>query len=51
VRLDQGTVWLSQRAFAALYDVTVPTINEHLRHIFEEEELDPTATVRKLLIV
>ncbi len=51
VRLDNGTVWLSRALMAALYGREVPTINEHLRHIYEEGELDPAATIRKFLIV
>lgn len=51
VRLDGGTVWLTQRLLAELYQVSVPTINEHLGHIFGERELDPTATIRKFRIV
>jgi hypothetical protein len=51
VRLDGGTVWLTQRLLAELYQVSVPTINEHLTNIFGEEELDPAATIRKFRIV
>ena len=51
VRLDGGTVWLTQRLFAELYQVSVPTINEHLGNIFDEEELEPGATIRKFRIV
>ena len=51
VRLAEGTVWLTQKLMAQLYGVSVPTINEHLRSIFDEEELDPGATIRKFRIV
>ena len=51
VRLDQGTVWLSQRLMAELFQVSVPTINEHLQNIFDEDEADPSATIRKYRIV
>ena len=51
VRLDGATVWLTQRLLAELYQVTVPTISEHLDNLFEEGELDPGATVRKFRIV
>jgi hypothetical protein len=51
VRLDGGTVWLTQRLIADLYQVSVPTINEHLGNIFDENELDPAATIRKFRIV
>ncbi len=51
VRLDGGTVWLTQRLLAELYQVSVPTINEHLGNIFDEEEIEPGATIRKFRIV
>lgn len=47
VRSDGGTVWLSQRMLSDLYQVTVPTINEHLGNIYAEKELEPGATIRK----
>jgi hypothetical protein len=51
VRLDGGTVWLTQRLLADLYQVSVPTINEHLQNIFDEQELVPEGTIRKFRIV
>jgi hypothetical protein len=51
VRIDGQTVWLTQRLIAELYQVTVPTINEHLKGIYDEGELDPRPTVRKFRIV
>lgn len=51
VRLEGGTVWLSQRLIGELFQVTVPTVNEHLRGIYEEGELDATPTIRKFRIV
>lgn len=40
VRLDDGAVWLTQRLMADLYGKDVRTINEHLRNIYDEGELD-----------
>jgi hypothetical protein len=51
VRLDGGTVWLTQRLLAELYQVSVPTINEHLKNLFAEHEIDSAATIRKFRIV
>lgn len=51
VRLDGRTAWLPQRLIAELYQVTVPTVNEHLSNIYGEAELDPEATIRKFRIV
>ena len=33
------TVWLTQRAMSELFEVRIPTINEHLTHIFQDNEL------------
>ena len=51
VRLDGETVWLSQKLMSELYDVAVPTINEHISNIYDDEELLPEATIRKFRIV
>ena len=51
VRLDGGTVWLTQRLIADLYQVSVKTANEHLVNIFAEGELQMGATIRKFRIV
>ena len=51
VRLDEKTVWLSQRLLAELFQKDVRTINEHIQNIYEEGELAPEATIRKFRIV
>ena len=51
VRIEGQTVWLTQRLVAELYQVSVPTVNEHLANIYEEGELDPGATIRNFRIV
>ncbi|UCZ88637.1 virulence RhuM family protein [Gordonia sp. WA4-43] len=51
LRAVDGTVWLSQRDIARLFDKSVPTINEHIKNIFDDEECDPEATIRKSRIV
>lgn len=51
VRLDGRTVWLTQRLIAELFQVTVPTVNEHLSNIYDEYELATEATIRKFRIV
>lgn len=50
-RFEEETIWLSQALMAELFDVTVPTVNEHLKGLYEAEELDPGATIRKFRIV
>ena len=51
VRLEGETVWLSQKLLSELYGVSIPTVNEHIGNIYNEEELVPEATIRKFLIV
>ncbi len=51
VRLDENTVWLSQRLLAELFQKDVRTINEHVQNIYEEGEFAPEATIRKFRIV
>ncbi len=43
-------VWLSQKMMAQLYDVEVPTINYHLKKVFEDSELEEDAVVRNFRI-
>jgi hypothetical protein len=43
-------VWLSQKMMAQLYDVEVPTINYHLKKVFEDSELEEDAVVRSFRI-
>ena len=50
-RFEEDTVWLSQAMMAELYQVTVPTINAHLRSCFESGELERDRTIRNFLIV
>jgi len=51
VRLDGQTVWLTQKQLADLYQTTVPNINQHLKAIYEEEELAAEATIKQYLVV
>ncbi len=51
VQLIDETVWLTQKLMAELFQVTIPTINEHIKNIYSEGELVPEATIRKFRIV
>ena len=51
VRLQNGSVWLSQKLLAELFGVGVNTVNYHIKEIYKEEELRPEATIRKYRIV
>jgi hypothetical protein len=50
-RYEDETVWLSQKLMATLFDVEVPTINEHLKNIYDSGELSREPTIRKFRIV
>ena len=45
------TVWATQKAMAALFDVGIPAVNKHLTNIFSDGELIKEATVSKMEIV
>ncbi|MCE5264754.1 MAG: virulence RhuM family protein [Deltaproteobacteria bacterium] len=51
VRLQDETVWLSQKVMAELSQKDLRTINEHIGNIYDEGELVPEATIRKFRIV
>jgi len=51
VRLEDETIWLSQRLMAELFQKDVRTINEHIQNIYKEGELEPESTIRKFRIV
>lgn len=51
VRLLDETVWLTQRQLAELFQKDVRTINEHIKNIYEENELDGILTIRNFRIV
>jgi len=48
---QDGTMWLTQRLIGDLFQVTVPTVSEHLAGIYAEGELDRPATIRQFRIV
>jgi hypothetical protein len=48
---EEETFWLSQKKMGELFDVSVPTINEHLQNIFKSNELNEVSTIRKFRIV
>jgi hypothetical protein len=50
-RFENETIWLTQMLIAELFQISVPTVNEHLKGIFAEGELVRAATIRKFRIV
>ena len=51
MRYEDENIWLTQRMMAELYAVSVPAMNQHLKRLFSDNELQPEATVKKYLIV
>lgn len=47
LRADEKTVWLTQLDLAELFDATKQNVSLHLKNLFEDEELDPAATVKE----
>ncbi len=50
VLFEDETVWLTQDQMSALFEKAKSTINEHIKHIFEEGELDKEVVVRNFRI-
>lgn len=50
VRVQDETVWLTQKKMADLFQKDVRTISEHIQNIFEEGELKPESVIRKFRI-
>jgi hypothetical protein len=50
-RFEEETIWLTQALMAELFQVSVPTVNEHLKSIYADYELVEAATIRKFRIV
>lgn len=51
MRLEDETVWVTQKAMVGLFQKGVPTIKEQIKNIYSEEELTEEATIRKNRIV
>ena len=51
VRYEDENIWLTQKMLATVYGVNVATINEHIKNIYKDNELDEDSTIRKFLIV
>ena len=50
MRYEDENIWLTQKMMATLYDVSVAAINQHLKKIFEDGELQEEAVIKKYLI-
>lgn len=51
VRYEDETLWLTQKMMGTLFDVSVPTVNEHLKNVYKAGELEQASTIRNFRIV
>ena len=51
MRYEDENIWLTQKMMAILYDVDVRTINEHIKKIYSDSELEEDSTIRNFRIV
>jgi len=49
MRYEDENIWLTQKMMATVYDVSVPAINQHLKRIFVDNELDEAAVIKQYL--
>jgi hypothetical protein len=50
VRLEENTVWLTQKMMADLFGTSIPNVNMHIRSIFDQGELQEAAVIKEFLI-
>ncbi|MBK5263557.1 MAG: virulence RhuM family protein, partial [Peptostreptococcaceae bacterium] len=50
MRYEEENVWLTQKMLATLYDVSVSAINQHIKKIFNDNELESSSVIKKYLI-
>ena len=51
MRYEDENIWMTQKMMATLYDVDVRTINEHIKKIYSDSELEEDSTIRNFRIV
>lgn len=49
MRYEDENIWLTQKMMATVYDVSVPAINQHLKRIFADNELEEVAVIKQYL--
>ncbi|MFA5383813.1 MAG: virulence RhuM family protein [Eubacteriales bacterium] len=50
MRYENENIWLTQKMMATLYDVSVSAINQHIKKVFDDGELDPDPVIKNYLI-
>ena len=49
MRYEDENIWLTQKMMATLYDLSVPAINQHLKRIFDDNELEEASVIKHYL--
>ncbi len=50
MRFEDENIWLTQKMLATLYAVSVPAINQHIKKIIDDNELESSSVIKKYLI-
>ena len=50
MRYQDENIWLTQKMMAALYDVSVQNIGQHIKKVFDDAELSPDRVIKKFFI-
>ena len=51
IRYQDENIWLTQKMMATLYDVSIATINQHIKKVYQDNELEENRTIKNFLIV
>lgn len=51
MRYEDENIWVTQKMMAELYNVNIRTINEHIKKVYSDNELDENSTIRNFRIV
>lgn len=51
MRYEDENIWLTQKMMATLYDVSTAAVNQHIKKVYDDSELEPGTTIKKYLIV
>jgi len=51
MRYEDENIWLTQKMLASLYGVSTSAINQHIKNIYEDKELEENSTIKNFLIV
>ena len=51
IRYEDENIWLTQKMMATLYDVSAAAINQHIKKVYDDNELEENGTIKNFLIV